>query len=332
MYIEKLPSGNYRITQTIKGKRYRLTIDHKPTKTEATTLIEELSRTSGINYQDTFYNLATRLIEAKKNTASPATIREYQRTLDNRLPEWFIDMPFINITQEDVQRCVNELALSLSPKTVKDRHSFISSVFTFYKPNFKLHTQLPKMQRNDIVVPSEADVKRVINYFKENEPIYYIPAVLGTYSMRRSEVCALSPDDIEGNVVHINKAMVEDIDKNWVIKGTKTTMSTRDIVIPDVIAEEIRKQGYIFKGCPQQLQRAVKRAARILGLKEFTFHALRHYFVAKMLELGYDMRTIQEWGGWETDATVKKVYAYSLTMKSQDKKVEISAALSNGII
>ena len=35
MTIEKLKSGSYRIVQMHEGKRYRVTIDHKPTQKEA---------------------------------------------------------------------------------------------------------------------------------------------------------------------------------------------------------------------------------------------------------------------------------------------------------
>lgn len=160
MYIEKLPSGNYRVTQMVNKKKYRVTVDHKPTKTEATMLIEDIVGNNCINYQESFYNLAMRLIEAKKNTASPSTIREYTRNVENRLPRWFVEMKIGSITQEDVQRVVNEMSLTLSPKTVKDRHGFISSVMAFYKPSLKLHTQLPKLIRTEIVVPSEEDVKK----------------------------------------------------------------------------------------------------------------------------------------------------------------------------
>lgn len=51
--------------------------------------------------------------------------------------------------------------------------------------------------------------------------------------MRRSEICALTLDDIEGDALHIRKAIVLNENNEWVIKTTKTTEGTRDIVIPD---------------------------------------------------------------------------------------------------
>ena len=62
--------------------------------------------------------------------------------------------------------------------------------------------------------------------------------------LRRSEICALTIDDVDGDTVSINKALVLDKDKNWVVKTTKTTASTRTIVIPSHIADLIRTKWY----------------------------------------------------------------------------------------
>lgn len=37
---------------------------------------------------------------------------------------------------------------------------------------------------------------------------YEVPITLACYGMRRSEICALTPDDLDGDIVHISKAKV----------------------------------------------------------------------------------------------------------------------------
>ena len=41
MTIEKRANGNYRIVEMRNGIRYRITVDHKPTKNEAKKLLED---------------------------------------------------------------------------------------------------------------------------------------------------------------------------------------------------------------------------------------------------------------------------------------------------
>ena len=94
--------------------------------------------------------------------------------------------------------------------------------------------------------------------------------------MRRSEICALGTDDIEGDVVHIHKAMVLNENKEWIIKTTKTTESTRDIIIPMVLAEKIRKQGYVYRGHPNSISDYLLKTEKRLGIPHFSIHKLRH--------------------------------------------------------
>ncbi len=60
--------------------------------------------------------------------------------------------------------------------------------------------------------------------------------------MRRSEICALTLDDLDADIIHINKALVQNDSLEWVIKTTKTTSSTRNIVIPVELANKIREK------------------------------------------------------------------------------------------
>ncbi len=54
-------------------------------------------------------------------------------------------------------------------------------------------------------------------------------AAFGT--LRRSEICALTTDDVHGNTISISKAMVRVSNKEWIIKTTKTISSTREVIM-----------------------------------------------------------------------------------------------------
>ena len=171
--------------------------------------------------------------------------------------------------------------------------------------------RLPQKEKKDVYIPTEDDIKRLLHEFKGNKYEPFI--VLATMGLRRSEICALTPDDLNGNVLTINKALVQNDKKQWVIKTTKTESSTRTIVIPDEVVELLNKNGF-YKGNPENLYFALQRAQKRLGIKSFPLHKLRHFFASYMHDLGYSDKQIQEFGGWKTDAIMKTVYQHAMEM------------------
>ena len=72
--------------------------------------------------------------------------------------------------------------------------------------------------------------------------------------MRRSEICALDSDHVNGNIVHVEYAMVQNENKEWVIKIPKTFAGDRFIDFPDFVAEKLRgKEGRIVELNPMSV-------------------------------------------------------------------------------
>ena len=252
MKIEKLPSGSYRIRKMYKGKTYTVITDYKPTQKEAIQLLaEKLDKTPAAKSEHLTFRVASeKYIEMKSNVLSPRTIKEYTET-PSRLSDSFNELLISDITQQDIQKEINTLAKNKSPKTVRNYHGFISAVISAFRPDMKIYTTLPQKRKSEPYIPSDDDVKCILDCAKGT--VYEIPIVLACYGLRRSEICALTIDDVDGDTVSINKALVLDKDKNWVVKTTKTTASTRTIVIPSHIADLIRTQGYVYNGHPNNI-------------------------------------------------------------------------------
>lgn len=325
MKIEKLPSGSYRIRKMYKGKTYTVTFPYKPTQKDAmqamaAELDKAKDRTPAIN----FLTAAQSYVDMKRNVLSPKTIKEYSE-MASRYPEWFQILPVSEISQAEINRMVNELSKNKAPKTVRNYHGFLTAVLGVFYPSLKICTTLPQKIKHEPYIPSQEDVKRILQEIKGSK--YEIPIILACYGMRRSEICALQPEDIEGDVVHINKALVLNENNQWIIKTTKTTESTRDIIIPMEIAEKIRCQGYIYKGHPNTISDALINAENKLGIPHFSIHKLRHYFASQMSSLGVPEADILKMGGWETDHIMKSVYRHSMMDKQEKAKRDASEKL-----
>jgi len=306
MTIEK--RGNkYRISETRDGIRYRETIDHYPNKKEAREIVE---RMTGSYYDaNTFEHAADTYIKSKENVLSPATIRGY-RSLIKNMDDSFKKLRLDRITNQVLQTYINNFSADHSPKSVRNLNGFIIAVLKYNGSDIQ-SPRLPQKEKSQVYIPSEDDVKKILQEFKGHKYEAFI--ILATMGLRRSEICALTPADLKGNVLTINKALVQDDKKQWVIKTTKTTESTRTIVIPDAVVELLNTNGF-YKDNPENLYFALSRAQKRLGIPHFPLHKLRHFFASYMHDLGYSDKQIQEFGGWKTDEVMKTVYQHAMEM------------------
>ncbi len=328
MKIEKLPSGSYRVRKMYRGKIYAVTFPCKPSQKEALqALARELDKVKTAGPM-TFAQAAEEYVSMKRNVLSPKTVKEYTE-MPRRLPKWFIDLRIADITQVEINKMVNELAASKSPKTVRNYHGFVSAILGTFRPELKLYTKFPQKIKSEPYTPSQEDVRKILEHIQGTE--WEIPITLACYGMRRSEICALVPEDIDGDVVHINKALVQNERNEWVVKTTKTVESTRDIIIPMEIADKIRERGYIYRGFPNSIAKHLQSVEDRLGIPRFSLHKLRHYFASQMAALGVPDADILRLGGWRSDHVMKSVYRHSMMDKEEQAKREAAIKLQKAL-
>lgn len=313
MKVEK--HGNqYRVRKTVDGNRIVLNFDHKPSQKD---ILAALADNDFSANHGSFLSCAQSYIESKSNVLSPTTVKGYQSMLKTTIPADFKQKSISKITQTDIQLVINEYAANHTPKSVRNVHGFISAVFRQFRPNMVIHTTLPQKVENEHYIPSESDIKQILDASKD-DPRLHIPFQLGVMGLRRSEICALTLDDIDGNTLTINKALVYDNNNKWVVKTTKTTAGTRKIYIPDTLIEEIQENGRIFKGWPNTLLTGLNRYQDKLGIPRFRFHDLRHFFASYAHSQGISDADILASGGWKSDYTMKNVYRHEMNaLKSQ---------------
>lgn len=317
MNIEQRPSGNYRARKTINGKTVRISFDHEPTEAEFLLAFgEHLDGSPVPKDMLIFANAAKQYVEIKRNVLSPRTVKEYLGT-PKRLSEYFNALNIYNITGTDIQAEINRLSKTRSAKTVFNYYTFIKSVLNTFRPDFTWKVTLPEIQIVEPYIPSDEEVRLFLSYIKENRPKYYVLVILGAYGLRRSEIMAITADDLDGTTLHITKAKVLDEHNNWVIKVPKKAKSRRDIEIPQDVADLIREQGFAFNYHPGDISKVINTACKKLGINHFTLHKLRHYFATKLLSENVDVMTIASLGGWASPDMIYKRYGHAVDEKKK---------------
>lgn len=306
MKVERLTENCYRIRKTINKKTIAITFDHKPTDVEiAKALADKLNIIDTKDVKQSFEVASTEYIALKDKILSPSTIRSY-KTIVKQLSDAFKSKNIQDITQVDIQLEINNLSVSKTPKTISNIHGFISAVLGTFRPGFIINTTLPQKVKYEPYTPSDDDIKKIIEMVKGTK--YSIPFQLGILGLRRSEICALLPSDIEGNYISICKAKVEG-ENGFTIKNlTKTTEGKRKVYIPDSLVNEIKENDCVFDGFPSMLVNRLHSCQRELKLNKFRFHDLRAFYCSYAHSCGIPDSIIMANGGWKSDYTMKKIY------------------------
>ena len=190
-----------------------------------------------------------------------------------------------------------------------------------FRPDFSFASiSLPFVEAKEFSLPSDEDIIELIQYFKKTCPDMVIACSFAAFgSFRRSEVCARVSSDIDGNSILVNSAMVQDENKKWVIKTTKTEKSQRRVVLPESVMKLLEgKEGRLISLIPDRITRRFSDARKKLGLPYFRFHDLRAYQASILHALGIPDKYIMERGGWKGTQTLNKVYKRSIAKKATE--------------
>ena len=330
MTATKLPSGKWRVLIYVgtkeNGKRKYESIMGE-TEAEALHNAEIFKRTrrkgcskdNSMTLREAFVNYAN----DKEAVLSPTTIKEYKRMSKQCLTD-IMDIKLSQLTQQQIQKAINEEAKTHSPKTVRNINGNLSAVLSYYVPEFKatLRITLPQKTKYRAYKPTNDDVMKILEVTKgcEMEKAIML-AAFG--SLRRGEIMALELGDIQGNIITISKSKARTEKGEWIEKAPKTTGSERQITLPDFVIETL-KRGVVVPSdkiiglSPNSITNNFHRITKKAGVHPFRFHDLRHYQASILHSIGIPDKYIMARGGWETNDTLKNIYQGTM----EDKRME----------
>lgn len=323
---KKLPSGNWRVQAKANGQIKSFTgPDRRMVEAEAKAwqagLVAEVeSITVGKAYE--------RYIASKENVLSPTTIRAYRGMARTNFQE-LMPLRIDKLSNEIIQTAVNNLASSVTPKSVRNNYGLLTAVVAMFNPYFRPVVKLPQRKKREIVIPTKEQVQKLIKSTKGTQ--YYIPVLLAALcGMRAGEICALTSDDIKNDKISVNKALVRRLDGVWTTKPPKSYSGYRTIEIPPIVSEALKdKQGNIVSLTSHSLSNGFPLVLKKAGLPHFRFHDLRHFYVSELFDMGLPEKYIIAQVGHSSSSITKSVYDHLSAEKRSKYATNIATHFSD---
>lgn len=324
---KKLPSGMWRVLlydgKDENGKRiYKSFTAETKKQAEAEAALYAIRKKKDKSADMTVGQAIDKYIERKQNVLSPSTIGGYKVSRRNHLQS-LMDVPLKDITNDIVQAAINEDAVTLSAKTLRNAHGLLSAALGMYLPDFALRTTLPSKEHKIVTLPTPEEVIKAVKGTDIE-----LPCMLALWlSLRMSEVRGIRYSDIKEGILTIQNVKIKFGAEEFVKEKAKTYNSTRQFRLPQYLSDLIgsgEPEQYVVPMPYQTITKKLKRYVRKSCGKEVTFHQLRHLNASVMLELGVPNKYAMERGGWSSDNVLKSVYQHTFTEKRKevDKQID----------
>lgn len=329
--VEVLPSGKFRCEKMVSGKRYRV-IDEDPAVAHAklNAIVSGLLSAASPADSRTFGQAYQNFVARNSNIFSPATLAGYERVWKNHLQD-LAPLPMRDIDQRVIQSKVNALAKSYSPKTVRCIYGLITSIYYQERPDRKLRINLPQKDKTEISIPTEAEIRKILEGCAGTK--YELPILLAMQmGLRASEIRGLTWDCIDGDRIHINKAIVQGRD-GPALKKPKSSAGDRWLIMPARIQELIQQQphtdDYILHFSGHAMYAGFSRICDKVGVQHYRLHDLRHVFASVSISLNMPMEYIRRDMGHQTDNMLKHVYGHMMEANRAQYAAQREAYYSN---
>lgn len=350
--------GRYIKSRTVSGKiiyGYVYARSYRETKEKLKTK-SILCSSQVTNKNDLAFScLASEWFESIKLHTKISTQNKYYNMLTNYILPEYGNQPFNAITYDFIETHCKFLLESggrkgngLSPKTVNDVLAIIRNISKFaIRKGIYVACDAASVQIRQNIKPmrilSNAEQSPLCEHILKNPEACSIGILVCLFTgLRIGEICALRWEDISFSEQSIyihhtlqriqihqgNKAKTE-----VVMTTPKSPCSIRKIPLPDEIAKILilnqkSSSGYVLTNDdykfiePRTMQNKFKKILKAAGIENANFHALRHTFATRCVELGFDVKTLSEILGHATVNITMNRYVhptYEMKKKNMQK-------------
>ena len=323
MTVEKLKSGSFRarvFLGIVEGKKkYKnFTGSNKKQLIKDASAFEYSLKLNNLkDYDITLGQAIDTYIEGRSNILSPSTIAGYKKMRKNNYPD-IIDLKLNQLSSNAIQTSINTLSKDVSPKTVSNVFGLLSATLKKFHKDLILDISLPMKQSKAKKIPNSDIINTLLSGAKNTD--LEIAIILATFSLRRSEIVAMTSSDVYDTFIRVDKAIVTDEHNNEVLKGTKNGMY-RDIPVPPSVIKILkRKDGSLVDMGLKTLDNKYSWLRKTLNIDGYGLHTLRHYYASVLHSLGVPDKYVAERGGWSDVKTLQRIYQHS--MEENQKEID----------
>ena len=326
--IEQLPSGAWHTRVLVDDRRVSIT---RETYDECVAeylalknrVMEASEKKSGKNI--TLEEAVKDYIASRDGFLSPSTIEGYEKFRRNMLLG-MMRRNIFTVTNDQWQAAIRqEHKMGRSPKYIKNGWMFFSACIVAAgaeRPEVMLYP--PEHNERAYLTPDEID--KFVAAIK-GKPVE-IPALLCLSSLRRSEMLALTWDnvDLKNKAIYIRGATVRGTSGLVDKKQNKSRKSRRPIPIIPPLKTALQavhsKSGPVVQMTGDYALTQVKKTCESAGITVVDLHGLRHSFASLAYHLGIPEMIAAEIGGWNDLSTMHNIYTHlaqkDIAKRSQD--------------
>lgn len=339
--------------------KYRYLYAPTYTEVKAKRLHElfKLSQTKPVPFKQstTFSELAEKWLSHIQNTVKESTYTRYARIVHSYLHPHTknilvckMDIPYIQHLTESLSQKGGVKGDPLAPKTVTDIICVLKAIFRYGQENgypcinlTQIHT--PKRKKSTKTILPE-DIRLLIEHSTwQAQDTTGLGILLTLFTgLRIGEVCGLQWGDFDfkNQIVTIQRTVerISELTPNMpnktkvIISEPKTENSIRTIPLPHFLSEHLLRfqktpNTYFLTGTlqptePHQFYVRYQKYMDRLGIRGYTFHALRHTFATHCVSLGFDIKSLSEILGHANVSTTLAIYVHP-TMEQKRKQMAL---------
>lgn len=350
--------GRYIKSRTESGKiiyGYVYARSYRETKEKQKAKIASYTSQIANKNEHVFSNIASEWFESIKLHTKTSTQNKYHNMLTNYILPEYGNQLFSTITYEFIEAHCKFLLESggkkgngLSPKTVSDVLAIIRNIskFAIRKGIYVANDANAVQIRQDIKpmrVLNKAEQSQLCEYILKKPEACSIGILVCMFTgLRIGEICALRWEDIsfsdQSIYIHHTLQRIQmhrghGAKTEVVVTTPKSSCSIRKIPLPDEILEILvlnkkASSGYVLTNDeykfiePRTMQNKFKKILKAVGIENANFHALRHTFATRCVELGFDVKSLSEILGHATVNITMNRYVhptYEMKKKNMQK-------------